>query len=487
MVLSSSRSQLLTMDKWTSLEPVKLYSSATNRLSAIATRNKLTTPAIPYIGPLPVDIHIRILNHLPIPHIPSYARVSRALARLAAQDSFWKTKCDALRLEHPIYAGIITDLHKSFTDEATTSTPPVLNVQNEEDDFGDFASAPLSARQFLDAREGEMGGFIGGPNSTFSQPTSRGKYIQAHLLLSSLAQLLKSPPHLILSTLFPPPTPPPPRQQARILHLLSLFLSQKLQPISEWPDLRRSLLSTMDRFEANLLTSFDSATAREDETAMSEAAWASWEVWDASGTSPEWELGKVWTETREIFYEGGQWDPLKNVMCVFAQLHYFTCINWRAVLGPMVTWHSRQWMVLSTTLSTHYKSMEPSQSAFSPQSRVFSLPLPNGWQTKWSVIRHMDGFRFLTCPLIQVAEYVTPLLSHARALEHEQFLQASAATFIQSWRIVDVLMEVGHPTPPQGSAAEPSIVRIQAEDVMYEPSPLSESIVLMTLGQFPHV
>lgn len=305
------------MDKWTSLEPVKLYASAANKLGG-ASKTK-PVPRLAYIGPLPLDIHLRILHHLPTFDIPAYAISSRATAQLSNTDSFWQEKCGVLCLDQPAYAGIVADLlTRSPSANGVASMPPVLSVQSEEDDFGDFASAPLSARQFLDAREGEMGGFIGGPRDipTSSQSTSKGKYIQAHILLLELSQLLKSPPHLVLSAMFPPPSPPSLHQQSMTLHLLSLFLSSTTQPAREWIDLRRSLIATMDRFEASLLTSFDAASARDDEAAMTEAAWASWQVWDASGTSLEWELGKVWTETREVFYEGGQWDPLKNFMQV---------------------------------------------------------------------------------------------------------------------------------------------------------------------------
>lgn len=44
----------------------------------------------------------------------------------------------------------------------------------------------------------------------------------------------------------------------------------------------------------------------------------------------------------------------------------------------------------------------------------------------------------------QVGEYIIPLLSRARGLENnELFLQATAASFVQAWRIVPILLEVG--------------------------------------------
>ena len=49
---------------------------------------------------------------------------------------------------------------------------------------------------------------------------------------------------------------------------------------------------------------------------MKDAAWASWEVFDVPTNTSfgggEWEMGKVWAEKKEIFYESDKWDPIKN-------------------------------------------------------------------------------------------------------------------------------------------------------------------------------
>jgi recyclin-1 len=92
---------------------------------------------------------------------------------------------------------------------------------------------------------------------------------------------------------------------------LFLYLSPAIQPLRNWPSLRATLRSAADRFEASLLTAFETADSSKDEEGMKEAAWSSWEVWD-SRQNAEWEIGRIWTEKREVFYEGGKWDPLKN-------------------------------------------------------------------------------------------------------------------------------------------------------------------------------
>ena len=50
---------------------------------------------------------------------------------------------------------------------------------------------------------------------------------------------------------------------------------------------------------------------------MRDIASASWDVWeghlsDSKSKVSEWEMGRVWAEKREIFYEEGDWKPLDN-------------------------------------------------------------------------------------------------------------------------------------------------------------------------------
>jgi recyclin-1 len=49
-----------------------------------------------------------------------------------------------------------------------------------------------------------------------------------------------------------------------------------------------------------------------------------------------------------------------------------------------------------------------------------------------------------------------PLLSYAREISNEIFLKATAASFAQAWRMVNVLMEVGGDT----------VSKTQVEDIM---------------------
>jgi recyclin-1 len=66
----------------------------------------------------------------------------------------------------------------------------------------------------------------------------------------------------------------------------------------------------MDRYDSSLLAAFDVADGKGQEITMLEAAESSWEVWDRA--SGDWEMGKVWMEKREIFYQQGKWSALEN-------------------------------------------------------------------------------------------------------------------------------------------------------------------------------
>jgi recyclin-1 len=61
-----------------------------------------------------------------------------------------------------------------------------------------------------------------------------------------------------------------------------------------------------------------------------------------------------------------------------------------------------------------------------------------------------------------IAEYITPLLSRAREISNDSFLRATAACFEESWKLVDVIIQVSSSGPSKNV-----ISRTQAEDVMY--------------------
>jgi recyclin-1 len=308
------------MDKWATLEPVKLHESSKPSTKSRLLTNRFSTKPLAsrsaFVGPLPAEIHILILAFLPIPSLPSYARASRALYRLSQDERLWERKWNALGVAKHDLSSILDDLEGKNLLGSTSKGPPMLTV-DDEDDFGDFASAPLAVRLStpLPTEAGNFVNFSGLTNMTLNsaptKPSFRSLYIRAHTALIPLCRALLSPPHLVLSSLFPPPSPPRLRRQSLILHLLALFLSPSIQPLKTWSSLRYALRAAMDRFDAALLSAFDTADGKGDEPGMKEAAWGSWEVWEGK-EGEEWEMGKVWAEKREIFYEGSDWNPLNN-------------------------------------------------------------------------------------------------------------------------------------------------------------------------------
>jgi recyclin-1 len=158
---------------------------------------------------------------------------------------------------------------------------------------------------------------------------------------------------------------------------------------------------------------------------MRQAAHASWEVWPGFG---DWEMGKVWAEKREILYEQGRWNPLAN----------FTEEN-TLDFTPMDDFMAS----VIRALEEHGKRA------------VFVFPPAAGV---------LIGFAERIANEV-VGEYIAPLLTRAREISNVLYLTAVAASFRESWRIVDVLTTLSSNFSDKG--------KDKAEDVifmMFEPN-----------------
>jgi recyclin-1 len=315
------------MDKFKALEPVKLHHGST-----IGWQKFASGSASPFIGRLPSSLHLVILQHIPVPDVPAYARTNRALARLAASEALWKHHYILLGVDRYGFGPVLDEL-ESRTREEITEQPPTLTVDVADDDFGDFTSGTdtfgfgfggFPSQSGFSTSSPEVGNFTG--SGTVMQDTNvlgetsfRALYIRAHKLLRNLAPALLEPSHQILSSLFPPVTATAPSlsllHRSQTLHLLHRYLFY-LEPLRSSPSLLSALRAASDRFDGTLLSAFDVADGRADEAGMREAAEASWEIWDPhesrSGAIAEWEIGRVWAEKREIFYVTSTHKPLDN-------------------------------------------------------------------------------------------------------------------------------------------------------------------------------
>jgi recyclin-1 len=168
------------------------------------------------------------------------------------------------------------------------------------------------------------------------------------------------------------------------------------------------------------------ADQKSDEKGMSEAAYASWDVWDGSGND-EWEIGRMWAEKREIFYEQGKWEALANFR-EDSSLLFDAMVDFMNHITDAIK-----------------NDGAPAIRIFPAESRV--------------LLSYADRVA-----LEVVGEYITPLLSHARGITNEVFLQATAASFAQAWRIADALIFVSKPAV---ESDKPVISTTQAEDVVY--------------------
>ncbi|KAI0309784.1 exocyst complex component Sec10-domain-containing protein [Amylostereum chailletii] len=442
------------MDKFKALEPVRLYQQEGS--PSTKTSHAQARPTGPLIGRLPSHLHLLILSFLPVPDIPSYSRLCRAVSRLASSEDMWKQRYRRLRIEECGFGDLLDELdarEKGAKGRERESAPPTITVDVADDEFGEFTtggdafSNSGSQDLFAPAAPDELGDFVGGGFAPFasapttpvvpSPPSSRASFIRVHALLKPLTPALLDPPHQILTSLFPPTWQFGLHDQARILHILFLYLSPDISPLRGSSSLLAGLRAAADRFDAALLTAFEAADGRAHEEGMRLAAEASWEVWMASsqaqssapttfGFNTEWEMGRVWAEKREIFYTVGTHKPLDN----------FTPSN---------------------------------ALAFDAMDSFMGYILDNPREHGSRAVRVFPASSNVLVNFAEriatdvVGEYITPLLTHARTLTNGSlFLRANAACFREAWRMVDVLTEVA-----AERGGDTIVTRTQAEDVVY--------------------
>jgi len=98
------------MDRWTTLEPVKLHQGGlpstekpSKGPSSRAGASHAHQNRAQFVGRLPSELHLLILHFLPITDIPAYARVNRALSRLSGDERVWERRWRLLiGLEHAV-------------------------------------------------------------------------------------------------------------------------------------------------------------------------------------------------------------------------------------------------------------------------------------------------------------------------------------------------------------------------------------------------
>lgn len=324
-----SRDTRENMDRFATLEPVKLYANAAT--ATFLGRPSKKGPELQhfhFVGRLPVELYRTILFYLPVPDLPAFSRCSRQLSEFAREERVWEGRWKMLGADR---VGLHLEETLKDLDERAKGNFPLSSsfkstslglTDSGEDDFGDFASgSDLSAAQnMLDVVQPFQGISLSSHPAVLSESSYRQRFIRIHSTLKRLLPSLASPPHLVLTSLFPPPSVSL-TTQSRTLYLLAFFLSPQVQPVRNHESLYASLRSAIDRFQATLLTAFDAADERSDEEAMKDIASASWDVWEghlneSRSKVSEWEMGRVWAEKREIFYEEGSWKPLDNFSLV---------------------------------------------------------------------------------------------------------------------------------------------------------------------------
>ncbi|SCV72164.1 BQ2448_4858 [Microbotryum intermedium] len=206
-----------------------------------------------------------------------------------------------------------------------------------------------------------------------------------------------------------------PMSRARILASLVRFCQPLVAPTRSVPQrmtVLRNTQSAMDFFESALLAEFERADTRGDEKAMKEKAYVLWEL----NQSPS--VIQVFIQKREIFYDQSH-NPLKNLTKLTSpEGHVSDGIDFTA---------------MDTYMRYVLKTVERDGSllarAFPPEADVIS-------------------------------DYITTLLSSAQDLPHPLFLLATAATFGQVYRLVEMTLSI-EPNSPLAT-------RARAEDVIFK-------------------
>ncbi|BEI86875.1 hypothetical protein CcaverHIS002_0702210 [Cutaneotrichosporon cavernicola] len=421
----------------------------------------------PRVGRWPEDILVRIAGFLPVHDLPAFARANRALARITRNETNWKARCRVLGVEpssdnpeQPEKARTtsMSRNRQSLSKPRTTSVTRPRAVPGNDDDFGDFGDFGEAGDTFEDVDFGDFSsvtkppatqekslldfdtvplpsrpgagratGFfaVAPPSPVAAQTSGPGPYCQAyrkrHAELAPLCHHLRtsSAPSSTLSLLFPPnPTTglvPSLEEQGKVLLDLLHFLSSQVQPLHDWGFLRQALLAAADRFDSTCLVAFEMADGRKDEAGMRSAAQASWQVWEAGGgTREEWECGRVWVEKREVFYEEGKWDAAENIIKV-----------------PDVTGTA---IVRELDFTPMDAFMAHVLESFRLDAELAARVFPADAKVVYSFSDRLA--------MDVLGEYISTLLSQTRVMSPELSLRASAASFVQAWKLVDVSMEV---------------------------------------------
>ena len=206
------------MDKFTTLEPVRLYNSSVqqpaskstssaNRLSIFSPLTPRPAQQSPFsnalrqrgpapferIGRLPADLHILVLTYLAVPDLPAYAQACRATSALVRDERVWEARWRLFGLDDGLgddvqgygkRAGnavverkgkghlhkvldVLEEQSRERNGLSKSSAPPTLSVDIGDDDFGDFASGGENGAA-LHASADEMGDFVGACNAAKS-------------------------------------------------------------------------------------------------------------------------------------------------------------------------------------------------------------------------------------------------------------------------------------------------------------------------------
>ncbi|SCZ88219.1 BZ3500_MvSof-1268-A1-R1_Chr2-1g04266 [Microbotryum saponariae] len=364
------------------------------------------------------------------PSVPAIESSTLAAPTTAADDGFGDFQDAAQRVDDPFNLATDDFAHVDLN-PPSNALPKTADAADLmlifDDDDQDRAVVPPAAPS---ATPTSSSSSRNRPLSVSSTTTTTGETLDLYhvfkthysLLLPYYSSLLT---HTTSSLVFTSNLQP--MWRARILASLVRFCQPLVAPTRSVPQrmtVLRNTQSAMDFFESALLAEFERADTKGDEKAMKEKAYVLWEL----NQSPS--VIQVFIQKREIFYDQSH-NPLKNLTKLTSpEGHVSDGIDFTAMDTYM-----------RYVLQTVERDGSLLARAFPPEADV--------------LIFYIERIANDV-----VSDYITTLLSSAQDLPHPLFLLATAATFGQVYRLVEMTLSI--------EPKSPLVTRSRAEDVIFK-------------------
>jgi recyclin-1 len=128
-------------ERWTALLPDRVNSTTSSPLNHYYSQSRRRSPLIIKNGKLTESIYLHILQFLPIPDFPQFARVCQKFSRYVKSEKVWEFKLNWLDFKGP------GEIIKQEEPPRITTTTTTILVESDDDEFGDFFDGTTADQQ----------------------------------------------------------------------------------------------------------------------------------------------------------------------------------------------------------------------------------------------------------------------------------------------------------------------------------------------------